>query len=226
MQPEEAGGKQKIVNFETSRNLGGLGAILMFVGIFPYISVYGITELLGAILVLIATKGFADYYREAGIFNNALYAIISGIVGAVAFVGIMFVALIDFLTELGISLGVGTISDWTAQVSAIDWQNIAVSTVLKFVGFILLDIVVLFVFFLIAAILLKKSFNLLSTNSGVRLFRTIGTVLLIGAALTIVFGFGLIIVWISSLLVAVAFFQLKPMSPQSPMSANTQSGQV
>lgn len=215
------------MNFETSKNLGGVGAILMFVGIFPYISVYGITELFGAIIVLIAMKGVADYYREAGIFNNALYAIISGIVGAVAFVGIMFVALVDFFTELGISLGVGTVSDWTTQISAIDWQNSDVSTIWKFIGFIFLDIVVIFVFILITAILLRKSLGLLSTNSGISLFSTTGTVLLIGAALTIVFGFGLIIVWISTLLLAAAFFQLRPTPTKPPTPpSNTYSNQA
>lgn len=29
------------------------------------------------VLVLIAMKGFADYYQESGIFNNALYGIIA-----------------------------------------------------------------------------------------------------------------------------------------------------
>jgi len=204
------------VNFETSKNLGGVGAILMFVGIFPYISVYGITELLGAILVLIAMKGYADYYHEAGIFNNALYAIISGIVGAVAFVGIIFVALVDLFMELGISLGVGTVSDWTTQISAIDLQNIDISMIWKFVGFIFIDIVVLFVFILITAIFLRKSLGLLSTHTGISLFSTTGTILIIGSALTIVFGLGLIIVWISMLLLAAAFFQLRQTPTQPP----------
>jgi uncharacterized membrane protein len=111
------------VNFQTSKNLGGVGAILMFVGIFPYISIWGLTELTGAILVLIAMKGFADHYQEAGIFNNALYAIVTGIVGVVAFVSIALVAFVDFFRELGITFNVGNINEWTTQIAGIDWQT-------------------------------------------------------------------------------------------------------
>lgn len=99
MQRVETGGNER-ANFESNKNLGGIGAILMFIGIFPYISTFGLIELVGAILVLVAMKGFADYYREAGIFNNALYAIISAIVGAGAFVAIAFLAFVDFFSEL------------------------------------------------------------------------------------------------------------------------------
>jgi uncharacterized membrane protein len=205
------------VNFETSKNLGGVGAILMFIGIFPYVSVYGITELAGAILLLIAFKGFADYYREAGIFNDALYAIISGIVGAVAFVAIAVISALDFFTQLGITFGAGSISDWTTQVSQIDWQTVNQSILIKFAGFIFMDIIVLMVFMVITAILLRKSLKLLSAKTGVGLFGSTGTVLLVGAALTIAFGLGLLLVWISTLLLAIAFFQMRPQPPQPPL---------
>jgi uncharacterized membrane protein len=211
------------VNFETSKNIGGVGGILMFVGIFPYISVYGLTELVGAILLLIAMKGFADYYKEAGIFNNALYSIIAGIVGAAAAVGIALVALVDFFTTVGITFGVGTISDWTTQISGIDWQNVSMNIFGRFIGYIILAFVIVFVVMLVFALLLRKSLSLLSRKSGVGLFGTTGTVLLIGAALVIAFGIGLILIWISGLLVAVAFFQMKPppvqyVSPPPPQN--------
>jgi uncharacterized membrane protein len=211
------------VNFESSKNLGGIGAILMFIGIFPYISTFGLIELVGAILVLVAMKGFADYYREAGIFNNTLYAVISAIVGAGAFVAIAFLAFVDFFSELGINLTLGNFSNWSTQISSIDWQTINMSTIGKFVGFIFLDIVVLFVFILITAILLRKSLGILSAKSGVGLFGTTGTVLLVGAVLILAFGIGLILVWISTLLLAIAFFQVRPPIPTAQMAqtANT-----
>src|SRR5512138_3065904 len=102
------------MKFETSKNTGGIGAILMFVGVIPYISAYGLLELVGAILVIVAMNGCTDYYKEAGIFNNTLYAIIMAIVGVVAFAAIAFVALIDFFNSLGVRLGVGTASDWAS----------------------------------------------------------------------------------------------------------------
>jgi uncharacterized membrane protein len=204
------------VNFEQNKQLGGIGAILMFIGIFPYINLYGVTELVGAVLILIAMKGFADYYREASIFNNALYAIIAGIVGVMAFVAIGVLAFVDFFTNLGINLSVNTINEWVAQVSQINPNDIAIDTAFRLVGFIFLDLIVLFVFMVITAVLLRKSLTLLKEKTGVHLFGSAGIVLLVGAVLVIAFGFGLILVWISVLLLAIAFFEMRPMQPQAP----------
>jgi uncharacterized membrane protein len=211
------------MNFENNKVLGGVGAILMFIGFVPY--TYGILELVGAILVIIAMKGFADYYKEAGIFNNTLYAIILAIVGVVAFVGIAFVALVDFFSNLGITLGINTYANWASQFSSINWTDPTImNTVFKFAGFLFLDFVVLFVFVLVTTLLLRKSLKLMSAKTGVGLFGTTGTVLLIGSVLTIVV-FGLLLVWISALLLAIAFFRIKqPLPPaaymQPPMQTN------
>lgn len=60
------------MTFESSKTLGGIGALLMFIGVFPYINYFGIIPLIGAILVLVALHGFARIYKESGIFDNAL----------------------------------------------------------------------------------------------------------------------------------------------------------
>jgi uncharacterized membrane protein len=73
-----------MVTIETSRLLGGVGALLIFVGVFPYINFLGIVDIIGVILVLFALYNFANYYRESGIFNYALYGVIAGIIGVVA----------------------------------------------------------------------------------------------------------------------------------------------
>ncbi len=211
------------MNFETSKNLGGIGAILMFVGIIPFISAYGLLELIGAILVIVAMKGFADYYKEAGIFNNTLYAIVMAIVGVVAVAAIAFVALIDFFTSLGITLSTGNASNWASQLSSIDWTNVSFNTIGKFAGYIFLDLVVLFVFMLLTAFLLRKSLKLLAEKTNVGLFGTTGTVLLIGAVLVIALGIGLILVWISLLLLALAFFELKQPQPAPVQMPNPTS---
>ena len=41
MQTEET-----IMTIESSKNLGGVGALLMFIGIIPYISYFGIIEII------------------------------------------------------------------------------------------------------------------------------------------------------------------------------------
>ena len=45
---------------ETSKNIGGIGAILMFIGVLPLFTYSGILSLIGLILVLVAAKGFAE----------------------------------------------------------------------------------------------------------------------------------------------------------------------
>ena len=70
------------MNFYTSKNLSGVGAILVFVSFLalPFSTAFGgFVALIGLILMLIGVKGLADYYREAGIFNNVLYGTIAGI---------------------------------------------------------------------------------------------------------------------------------------------------
>ena len=206
-------GKRKM-NFENIKILGGVGAILMFIGFIPY--TYGLLELVGAILVIVAMKGFADYYKEAGIFNNTLYAIVLGIVGAIAFAAIAFLALFDFLNNIGISVNINNYSNLASQISNIDWTT-QMNSAVKFAGFIFLDLVVLFVFLLVMALLLRKSLKLMSMKTNIGLFTTTGTVLLIGAVLTII-GIGLILVWISALLLAIAFFQIKTPPPAAAYS--------
>ncbi|MCW4046620.1 MAG: DUF996 domain-containing protein [Candidatus Bathyarchaeota archaeon] len=199
------------MTLETSKNLGGIGAILLFIGALPWIAPYGwILALVGLILALIGFKGLADYYKEAGIFNNALYAVISAIVGGVAVVAIIFIGLVGFFSNLGINL-----SDWTnaAAFSSIDWTAIGFDVIADFLVYIAVAVIVAFVFLLIAAVLLRKSLGLLSSKTGVGLFGTTGLIILIGAVLTIIL-IGVILIWIALLLMAVAFFSIKPQATQ------------
>jgi len=204
------------LNFETSKNLGGVGAILMFIGVLPLFAYSGIISLVGLILVMIAVKGLADYYSEAGIFDNALYAVITAIVGAVAFVGVVFIALVDFLAEFGLS--VGNVADWSAEFFQMDWTTIGFNVIGDFIAYVLLALVVLFVFVIITAILLRKSLGLLSAKTGVGLFGTTGLLILIGAVLTII-AVGLILIWVAMLILAIAFFSIKPQQAQATAQA-------
>jgi uncharacterized membrane protein len=215
--------EEKRLNLETSKNLGGVGAILMFLGVLPWIAPYSwIIGLVGLILVLVAMKGFADYYNEASIFNNALYGVITAIVGGVVFVGVVFIALVDFLAELGMTIG--NVADWSAEFSQMDWTSVDFSIIGNFAAYIFLALIVLFVFVIITAFFLRKSLGLLSTKTGVGLFGTTGLLILIGAVLTII-AIGLLLIWIAMLLLAVAFFQIKP-QPAQPAMATAAPTQV
>ncbi|UCG36052.1 MAG: DUF996 domain-containing protein [Candidatus Bathyarchaeota archaeon] len=196
------------MNMETSKNLGAVGAILLVVSFLGFLGSAwaGLLGLIGIILVLIAMKGLSDYYNEGGIFNNALYSIITIIVGAVVFIGAIIATAFAFLAELGLdladlaSLGEG----WTAI-----GENLAdLSSFWTLLEGLVLSLVVLFVFAVIAAILYRKSLNLLAAKTGIGTFSTAGLLFLIGAVLTIIL-IGFLLIWVSLILLCIAFFRIR-----------------
>jgi uncharacterized membrane protein len=203
------------MNFETSKNMAGIGAILLFAGILPYVNTFFVLPLIGVILLLIGLKGLSEYYNEPGIFSNALYGTIVGVVGIVIVAAVAFFALVGLFNILFPSWN----GDWTtlsSMVTQIDVANITFSQVSSFVGLLLLDFVLAFVFALVFALLYRKSMSQLATKSGIGLFGSTGTVMLIGGVLTIIL-LGYVILWIAMLLFAIALFQAKPpMPPQNP----------
>jgi uncharacterized membrane protein len=213
------------VNFDTSKNLSGVGAILIFVGfpVFPFITPLGgsLLVLIGLILMLIGVKGLADYYREAGIFNNMLYGTIAGIVGVVVAIAVAISIVLSSLSGFLHRIFPGWNGDWTTLPNLTpNTANITFSDVIPFIVAALAVLVILFVFTIIVALLYRRSLSSLRDKSGIGLFGTTGTVLLIGAILTIIL-IGYLLVWIAILLLAIAFFQLRPQPVPSMPTAQT-----
>jgi uncharacterized membrane protein len=75
-------------------------------------------------------------------------------------------------------------------------------------GGIAAAIVVLFVFLIVAVIYFRRTLVTLAAKTDVQLFSTAGLIMLVGAVLTIVV-IGLLLVWISFILLTVAFFSIK-----------------
>jgi uncharacterized membrane protein len=209
--------------------MGGVGALLLVIagiGTFgtPFVGLLG---LVGIILILIALHGMADFYGDRGIFNNALYAFITGIIGVVAFFGTLVVALISFIASL---------PSWAQPyINAGDWQGLANAFqqhITDFTSFLdifgtvflmlILALVVLFVFLVVAMFFFRRSLGRLSTKTHVGLFGTAGLLMLIGAILTIIV-IGLILVWIGWILLTVAFFSVRETAPAQPTSTVSQA---
>lgn len=205
------------MDIQTSRLLGILGAIFMVLIIIPQIG--GLLMLLGIIFLLIALKGYADTYKENGIFENALYTIVFEIIGAVVFIAILLFVALGFLSTLGIT----NITDF-ASWQAVDWQQaVNIDNILPFIAQIVIALVVLFAFTIFAALYFRKSMNALSTKTGVHLFHTTGTVFFVGAFLTIILV-GFLIIWISFVLLVISFYESKPQNqPQQPPQQNPPS---
>ncbi len=208
------------MTIESSKNLGGIGAILMFIGLIPIPGAQpflGILAFVGLILVLIALYGFANIYMEKGIFNNSIYALIAGIVGGVIAGVVVVVAVLTTLKNFLYQIYPGWNGNWS-NLSGLtpNTSNITLSTVTPLLEDLLVVFVVLWIFTIIAAFFVRRSLKALSSKTSVGLFSTAALLLIIGAVLTIVI-IGLLLIWIAVLLVAIAFFQIKP-QPEQPVA--------
>ena len=209
------------MNFNTTKNLGGAGALLLFVGTLPYVNYLGIIDIIGVILLLVSLYGFAGYYRERGIFTNSVYGVFAGILGIViaTVIGIAIVLpnITGFLQKIYPSWD-GNLSTLPSLQSMTPVTgNISFSDVVPFIVAAIAVFVVLWIFSIIAAFFVRRSLVQLSAKTSVRLFATTGLLLLIGAFLTIIFV-GAILIWIAALILAIAFFTMKPQPEQPPMT--------
>ena len=208
------------MTLESSKTLGGIGALLMFIGIFPYISYFGIVEIIGAILVLAALYSFGNYYKDSGIFNNALYGVMAGIVGVVSAVAIGLAIVLPNIKDFLMTIFPSWNGDWStiSSLSGMtpDTSNIGIGDVIPFISAAIVIFVVLWIFAIIATFFVRRSFVRLSAKTNVGLFSTAGLLLLIGAFLVIFVGLGLILMWVAALILAIAFFTLKPTQQPPP----------
>lgn len=205
------------MTLESSKTLGGIGAILLFIGVIPFVQYTWVIGLVGIILVLFALRSFANYYRERGIFSNAIYGVAIAVVGGII-AGILALAVVlSNITDLVTQLYPGWNGDWsTLQGMTPNTTNIDPSAIFPLIGGLLVVLVIVWVFAIIAAFFIWRSLKQVSNKSNVGLFGTAGLLLLIGAIIPI---FGLILMWISALLLAIAFFTLKP--HEQPMATAT-----
>ncbi len=213
------------MNLESSKNLGGIGAILILVGSLVTSYTFGILDLIGVILVFIALNGLADYYHERGIFTNAIYSLVAGIVGVVVAAAAALYIIFD--TTILTNLLRNIYPTWNGSWSTISslrgmtpvTSNITTSDVTSALGAVFLVLVILWVFAIVAAFFARRSLKTLSAKASVHLFSTAGLLLIIGAFLTIIF-IGAILMWIAALLIAIGFFQIKP-QPEQPVATAT-----
>ena len=198
------------MSFDSSKNLSAIGSLLMVIGFLGSVVPYGgILSIVGLILLLVGLKGLSSYYQENDIFNNTLYAIIIGVVGAVVAVATLIVTAVSAFATIGIDIN--NINDWTNFGTEIgtyfsDFANF--SELWTLIGAVVLAMLVLFVSMIISMYFFRKTMTQLSTKSGIGLFGTAGLLMLIGAVLTII-AVGLLIIWIGLILATVAFFQMK-----------------
>jgi uncharacterized membrane protein len=209
------------MTLESSKNLGGIGAILLVIGapaffVQPILSVIGIV---GIVLMLISLNGLSGYYQERGIFANALYGFIALIIGViVTFAAIAYLLFYtSFITDLVSTIYPGFNGDWSTLPNLNPNTNVNPNYLIPFIGPILSIVAFLWIFIIIDSFFIWRSLKTLAWKSTVSLFATAGILLLIGSFLVIAFGLGLLLMWIGVFLMAIAFFKLKQL-PEQPIS--------
>jgi uncharacterized membrane protein len=182
------------VTIESNRLLGAVGALLMAVSsISSLVSLtqffiptagfgavgapFGLLGLVGVILFMIAMNGLANNYKDRGIFENALYWIITGIVGGVVTVVSAVVVAFSVLSSV-----IGTLIPITPGTPPT--TSAVLDALQPYVGYFIPVGVVAFAVGVVSVLFIMRAFNKLAAASGVSLFRTVALLFLAGIAVT------------------------------------------
>jgi len=180
------------VTIESNRSLGGIAAILIFLGVVSQVTsliqytvpigtvanlgfsaisgLVGVLSFVGIILFLVAMYGFSRDYSESRIFSYILYGIVFVIVAAVVVVAIALFVTLSAMASLFPTIGS---SPSSSQISG----QLLKLLLPMFPAFGLIGLV--WIMFNV------RAFNLLGEKSKVNLFKTAAKVLLAGACVTL-----------------------------------------
>jgi len=190
-----------------AKTLGGVGSILVLLSPIPYAG--AVLAIVGFIMILIAVKYIADVLGDQKIFNNMIVSVVLAIIGIVVGVLVVLSAVYSL-----IGLGRYTYTPGTTTLPT-GFSAVIVS--------IIAGLVVIWIFYLVASIFLKRSYDTIATRLNIGMFHTTGLLYLIGAATAIIFV-GFIIVFIAEILQIVSFFSLPEQMPMGPKPMPGQMG--
>jgi uncharacterized membrane protein len=223
------------MTLESSKTLGGIGALLLFVAAtLFFVSLFGglflgfygsiVLGAVGLILVLVGLYGLADYYKERKIFNQSLFGIIIAVIGIVIAVVVLASIVLTNISPLlsmiypGWNGDLSTLPNVTPDPSTFNPSNIDLAVIMPFFVGVGAFWIIIWITAIITTFLVRRSVVAIADKSTVKLFSTAGLIMLIGGFLgLVVVGYFLVLVGV--LLLAVAFFQLKPAEPVSTMAA-------
>jgi uncharacterized membrane protein len=141
-------------------------------------------SIVGYVLIIVAIRDISQDLKDKTIFNNVLIAAATGIVGAVAGAAVIVFGAITGIFTAGISAFFGAIT----------------------------GLLIVWVFLIISAVFLKRAYDSMSQELGVKMFGTAATFYLLGAVLTIVLV-GFILLFVAEIMQAIAFFSIPDRPP-------------
>jgi len=183
----------------TSKVLAAIGSILLCLSFIPIIGIIGI------ILMFSGIRGIAEHYRDGNIYRNAFTGTIFGAIG-LSIIGIN--EFISYITDISVTdiisriLNIGQLFNQSTGIFDMQYHVFNNPYFLPFLA-------IVFIFNLLMAIYFKKAFQDIAKRSGERLFNAAGTMMIIGAILTIAFFTGLVLIYIAFIIAAAAFCTIK-----------------
>ena len=200
-----------MVELSNIKTIGKVGALLTLLGGFiPFIG--PIIGIVGFVLVLIAVKSISELVKDNDIFKNYL---IDFILSIISIVMILVIMLIGFINVGGFS--------WLTSLQDINIQDL--STFWDFFGgiieYAIMALIIGWILWVIGAIYLRRSYNSIAKHTNVSLFRTTGTVYLIGALTTIIL-IGFVILFVGRIIEVIAYFSLPDELPTGDINEKSE----
>jgi uncharacterized membrane protein len=175
--------------------LGGIGALLVLLAAVP--NVGWLLGIAGLVLVLLAIRKISQAVSDRSIYTNMRNAVILGI-------GAIGVAAVTVAGAIYKVLGMGSLSGTGFAFS----PNIPVQQFFGLALIVVAGLVSIWVILVCSALFVRRSYNSIASKLNVNMFKTAGLLYLIGAA-TAVIGVGLLLIFVSQILLAIAFFSIQ-----------------
>jgi uncharacterized membrane protein len=191
-----------LAKLSEAKILGGVGALLMLL-----LSASGIGLIIGLVLLFIAVRYIANESKDESIFDNYLMHFIFTIIAVVAVVVIFFASIGDLTFFTAAEEFLKNTTD----------PNAIFEFFQPYIWWWVIGGIVGWIFLVVSALYLKKSYNSISKHTGVGLFSTTGTVYLVGAISAIVL-IGFIILFIAKIMEIIAFFSIPEKLPSTKVS--------
>jgi len=196
-----------MASLSQAKTLGGVGSILVILAIVP--AAGPILAIAGFILVLFAVKNIADVSGNRAIFKSMLFSTVLAIVGFAIGISVIF----GYSVGAFLNLFPGRIP-FSSQTGVLP-GNIFTGSLISIITGVLIGLGIIWVFLIISAIFLRRSYSKIATYLKINMFNTTGLLYLIGAALTIVLV-GFIILFVAEILQIIAFFSIPEQTPMPP----------
>ncbi len=171
-----------MISLKQVRNLGGIGAVLVCLGVLPLVG--GILSLVGVVLLLVSFYKLSELINNKDIFYKYLIGFLVGIAGIIVF---LVSGIVSFLPSL-----------FRRQTSAI-YEGAILGVIIAILLWWILSIV--------SAHFYSQSYKLVGSYFNINTFNLAGNFVFWGAVTSIIV-IGVILMFISNIILAVGLFSL------------------